>query len=113
MYLICVCFCLAGDRCQLNMNECDSNPCLNGGDCVDGVHNYTCICPSEFIGRHCDQELDPCSFSPCQNGASCVTTKSNSDFICKCLPGINSLLLILNNICVSDLGLVNFISFRL
>ena len=42
-------------------NECDPNPCLNNGKCVDGVHNYTCICISIledgvryfYTGRNC------------------------------------------------------------
>ena len=35
-------------------DECKSNPCLNGGTCVDGVYNFTCVCPSAFNGRRCE-----------------------------------------------------------
>ena len=43
------------------LNECDPNPCLNNGTCVDGVRNYTCNCASVFennvlnffTGRNC------------------------------------------------------------
>ena len=45
----------------LELNECDPDPCLNGGTCVDGVQNYTCNCASftehgvliYYTGRNC------------------------------------------------------------
>lgn len=45
----------------VELNECDPNPCLNSGTCVDGVRNYTCNCTSfpedgvliYFTGRNC------------------------------------------------------------
>ena len=43
------------------LNECDPDPCLNGGTCVDGVRNYTCSCASEdgalvfYTGRNCSE----------------------------------------------------------
>ncbi len=43
------CSCLAGYRgryCEVNVNECDSNPCQNGGVCLDGVARYSCQCPT-------------------------------------------------------------------
>ena len=41
------------------LNECEPNPCQNGGTCVDGVQNYTCNCASlpetltYYTGRNC------------------------------------------------------------
>ena len=39
------------------LDECDPNPCLNGGTCLDGVRNYTCNCTSDnfliYTGRNC------------------------------------------------------------
>ena len=42
-------------------NECDPNPCINNGKCIDGVQNYTCNCTSLledgvlnfYTGRNC------------------------------------------------------------
>ena len=37
------CFCPAGfsgPRCEVNVDECASNPCYNGGECVDEPQGY-------------------------------------------------------------------------
>ncbi|XP_032297400.1 neurogenic locus notch homolog protein 2-like [Coturnix japonica] len=44
-----------GIHCQHNVNECESEPCKNGGICTDLVANYSCECPGEFMGRNCQQ----------------------------------------------------------
>ena len=38
-------------------DECVSNPCLNGGTCIDGVYNFTCVCPGAFVGHRCEGTL--------------------------------------------------------
>ena len=35
-------------------NECSSNPCLNGGTCIDGCASYTCLCTGSYGGSHCE-----------------------------------------------------------
>lgn len=35
-------------------NQCDSNPCQNGGTCLDEYQNYICICPIHHEGRDCE-----------------------------------------------------------
>ena len=40
------CYCndgYSGDYCNTNINECSSNPCVNGV-CEDGIAEYTCTC---------------------------------------------------------------------
>ncbi|KAJ8314705.1 hypothetical protein KUTeg_006855 [Tegillarca granosa] len=34
-------------------NECDSNPCLNNGVCIDGINTYTCQCKGGYAGKNC------------------------------------------------------------
>lgn len=37
-----------------DINECESNPCVNGGVCEDKVNNYTCTCTANFTGSQCE-----------------------------------------------------------
>ena len=36
-----------------DIDECNPNPCLHGGNCFDAVNNYTCICMVGFTGQNC------------------------------------------------------------
>ena len=35
-------------------NECNSNPCINGGTCMNGVNSYTCNCRPGYSGTRCE-----------------------------------------------------------
>ena len=37
-----------------DVDECESNPCLNNGTCSDQVSGYTCSCPPGFAGDRCE-----------------------------------------------------------
>ena len=42
-----------GNRCTININECESNPCgINSVQCIDGRGTFTCICKSGFTGKY-------------------------------------------------------------
>ena len=34
-----------------------SNPCQNGGTCIDGIYNFTCVCSSYHPGSRCEGML--------------------------------------------------------
>lgn len=40
--------------CSLNINECASTPCQNGGSCVDYINKYQCLCVSGYSGANCE-----------------------------------------------------------
>ena len=48
----------------LDVNECASWPCVNGGTCIDRVAKYTCYCPSGYTGDDC--ETSECKFFFCR-----------------------------------------------
>lgn len=48
-----VCECEPGyeaDDCSVNINECLSNQCQHGAECIDGIANYTCLCKTGWTG---------------------------------------------------------------
>lgn len=44
-------------ECDLQINQCFSNPCLNGGICHRHESGYSCQCPSEFVGYNCEHSF--------------------------------------------------------
>lgn len=38
-------------RCLSDVNECASNPCINGGSCEDGVNQFICHCLPGYGGK--------------------------------------------------------------
>ncbi|XP_072474084.1 lactadherin isoform X1 [Notamacropus eugenii] len=50
-----------GPHCQRassSMNECNTQPCKNGGTCFDQEEGYICKCPFPFMGKSCQS---PCN----------------------------------------------------
>ena len=37
----------------VDIDECISNPCSNGGTCTDHVNGYDCSCIPGYTGRDC------------------------------------------------------------
>ena len=36
------------------INQCENQPCMNGGQCMDLWFDYQCQCLSAYTGQHCD-----------------------------------------------------------
>ncbi|XP_063169805.1 coagulation factor IX-like [Candoia aspera] len=52
-------------------DQCESNPCKNGGRCKDDTNDYVCWCPGGYEGKNC--ELD----------ATCSTKNGGCKQFCK------------------------------
>ncbi|KAE8583490.1 hypothetical protein XENTR_v10020541 [Xenopus tropicalis] len=73
-----------GPNCSVNIDECESWPCLNGGTCTDLINGFLCNCASGYTGFDCSINIDECKDSPCKNGASCED--GVADYSCICPP---------------------------
>ncbi|XP_053549727.1 protein crumbs homolog 1 [Bombina bombina] len=51
-----------GKRCEIDFDECVSDPCLNGGICQNLPDRFHCICDVNFAGERC--EIDLSEFQP-------------------------------------------------
>ncbi|XP_046905467.1 protein crumbs homolog 1 [Hypomesus transpacificus] len=71
-----------GATCELEIDECQSQPCLNGGSCRDYINSFTCSCRPGFQGDRCEIDVDDCREQPCQNGAVC--TDAINKYSCDC-----------------------------
>ncbi|XP_022095362.1 uncharacterized protein LOC110981781 [Acanthaster planci] len=84
-------FCLCrtdwtGQNCDqpVDTEECASNPCLNGGTCLEQFNRYTCVCVTGYTGLNCEVDIDECTTTPflCQNGGNCVNAVGSYRCIC-------------------------------
>ncbi|CAH1401167.1 unnamed protein product [Nezara viridula] len=74
-----------GTQCEVDIDECQMNPCMNGGICNDLINSFKCTCPIGFTGSRCQTNIDDCLSSPCRNGGVC--RDSIAGYTCDCHPG--------------------------
>ena len=39
---------------SIDINNCETNPCQNGGTCTDGINDYSCKCTTGWEGDNCE-----------------------------------------------------------
>ncbi|XP_065065131.1 uncharacterized protein LOC135691248 [Rhopilema esculentum] len=82
--------CLAGwknvtAKCLEEIDECQSNPCLNRGICNDFINNFNCSCKPGYTGRRCETDINECLSNPCKFGSCQQPTPNN--YTCQCYAG--------------------------
>ncbi|KAM5271039.1 sushi, nidogen and EGF-like domain-containing protein 1 isoform 3-T4 [Hipposideros larvatus] len=80
------CSCLSGftgRRCHLDVNECASHPCQNGGACTNGINSFSCQCPDGFGGPTCETAKSPCDATECANGGQCQADSGSAVCVCQ------------------------------
>lgn len=50
--------------CYTDINECDGDPCQNGGQCVNTHGGYHCVCPPGLLGTDCELSEWYCYWIP-------------------------------------------------
>lgn len=91
-----------GDDCQVDIDECQSDPCQNGATCQDGTNGYRCRCLPGYEGAFCQIDVAVCRhqhsnassrdlFLPptCRHGARCVEGPGLA-YYCLCPEGSNN-----------------------
>uniref|UniRef100_A0A8C9RAA3 Neurocan core protein n=1 Tax=Scleropages formosus TaxID=113540 RepID=A0A8C9RAA3_SCLFO len=51
----CVSFCVGPD-----IDDCQSNPCQNGGTCIDEIDSFVCLCLPSYGGVTCEKDTEGC-----------------------------------------------------
>lgn len=87
----------AGSLCQEVIDQCDPNPCQNGGRCESSVGGYTCHCQGQRLGGalyggpNCERKLTGCEGHQCQNQGVCspLLLDGAHGYTCSCMPGFS------------------------
>ncbi|XP_078615554.1 sushi, von Willebrand factor type A, EGF and pentraxin domain-containing protein 1-like isoform X2 [Branchiostoma floridae x Branchiostoma japonicum] len=90
---------------SLDVNECASSPCMNGGSCVDHINTFTCLCAPGYSGINCQTDLNECgpNNAPCDHNCH----DSDSGYKCSCNKGFqlfNDIHCVDENECVTRNG---------
>ncbi|XP_006825632.1 uncharacterized protein LOC102801703 [Saccoglossus kowalevskii] len=83
---------------------CSSEPCQNGGACVQSGDMIVCTCEEGYGGMLCELYETRCEDQPCLNGATCYQDPNTPQFVCTCTVGFIGVNceIDIDNSCASD-----------
>ena len=70
------------DSICVDVDECLTNPCQNGGVCTNSIGSYLCTCAVGFTGVNCELNIDDCALTPCLHGGVCTDLLNAVDCDC-------------------------------
>ena len=78
---------MQGANCEFDVDECEPEPCLNGGQCLDLINDFRCVCPHGTTGERCETNDNDCAAADdlCHHGGTCVDGVGT--YSCQCPPG--------------------------
>lgn len=76
-----------GKYCEIEINECASEPCYNGATCLDLKQGYRCKCPPGYSGLQCQIEQSDCRNDTCPERSMCQDLPGINNFTCLCRTG--------------------------
>jgi hypothetical protein len=103
-----------------DIDECLSNPCANGGTCINLTNGFGCQCPNGFNGTTCEERIDYCAVNNrCQNGGTCRNLPESASITCDCPEGFSGVYcqedvnecLAVPSPCLNNAQCQNFVSF--
>jgi hypothetical protein len=78
-----------GTNCENEIDECQSNPCVNG-QCMDAINAYACECAPGWTGTNCDTaeaSSCPCDANPSWQNAMAGTLVTTGPCLSYTFPG--------------------------
>lgn len=79
---------LTGRLCEENVDDCVSESggprCFNGGQCIDQIGGYSCLCLPGFAGERCEGDINECLSNPCNPRGSLDCIQLINDYTCVC-----------------------------
>uniref|UniRef100_A0A8C7UKF1 Delta-like protein n=1 Tax=Oncorhynchus mykiss TaxID=8022 RepID=A0A8C7UKF1_ONCMY len=72
----------SGVNCEKAEHACLSEPCFNGGSCLETSQGFECQCAPGWSGPSCSINVDECVPNPCGHGGTCQDQVNG--FKCTC-----------------------------
>ena len=84
------CQCAAGytgQHCDVEIDECEVNPCGVNGKCYDRIGSYECACEPGYSGKNCDEVSEYCKQKCSNDGTLRCFEDGLTNVKCQCKPG--------------------------